>query len=357
MYVPSHLFPSMLHVYACNTRFSYLATLVNAERHGWKIPYALRAMQLCVCIRMWVRMCQRVSVYVYRLRYRTVDRLPPWSTSTVGAEFSAERQTIAAKWLNCSQLNKCSPRFSLSLCMPERWSLVACRFFPTSPSLLFFSFLLSFFLSLLFPTRSCRGFPAAICRGTRDPGWTGPPRISSSSLSFPVLLSPLSLSLSLSLSLFSFSLSLLLFSFRSLILSQLLSRLLTLCVLFHSMVPRCCCLILQHSFCTDGEPGHFSRPVPTHRINLLSSPDSLSLRFFSRLWSSRVKKPRDFCLVISSCVPLCWKGFATLQGTLGSLASRRVEVEPGRRSPLSVTLYCIYVQWIYGNYGAEGDYL
>ena len=211
MYVPSHLFPSMLHVYACNTRFSYLATLVNAERHGWKIPYALRAMQLCVCIRMWVRMCQRVSVYVYRLRYRTVDRLPPWSTSTVGAEFSAERQTIAAKWLNCSQLNKCSPRFSLSLCMPERWSLVACRFFPTSPSLLFFSFLLSFFLSLLFPTRSCRGFPAAICRGTRDPGWTGPPRISSSSLSFPVLLSPLSLSLSLSLSLFFLSVSLTVF--------------------------------------------------------------------------------------------------------------------------------------------------
>lgn len=26
---------------------------------------------------------------------------------TVGAEFCAERQTIAAKWLNCSQLNKC----------------------------------------------------------------------------------------------------------------------------------------------------------------------------------------------------------------------------------------------------------
>jgi len=29
---------------------------------------------------------------------------------TVGAEFCAERQTIAAKWLNCSQLNKCSNR-------------------------------------------------------------------------------------------------------------------------------------------------------------------------------------------------------------------------------------------------------
>lgn len=29
---------------------------------------------------------------------------------TVGAEFCAERQTIAAKWLNCSQLNKCYNR-------------------------------------------------------------------------------------------------------------------------------------------------------------------------------------------------------------------------------------------------------
>lgn len=34
---------------------------------------------------------------------------------TVGAEFCAERQTIAAKWLNCSQLNKCSSR----ICPPE----------------------------------------------------------------------------------------------------------------------------------------------------------------------------------------------------------------------------------------------
>lgn len=32
---------------------------------------------------------------------------------TVGAEFCAERQTIAAKWLNCSQLNKRSNRISL----------------------------------------------------------------------------------------------------------------------------------------------------------------------------------------------------------------------------------------------------
>lgn len=34
---------------------------------------------------------------------------------TVGAEFCAERQTIAAKWLNCSQLNKCSNR----ICPPR----------------------------------------------------------------------------------------------------------------------------------------------------------------------------------------------------------------------------------------------
>ena len=34
----------------------------------------------------------------------------------MGAEFSAERQTIAAKWLNCSQLNKCSNRISLTVC-------------------------------------------------------------------------------------------------------------------------------------------------------------------------------------------------------------------------------------------------
>lgn len=45
----------------------------------------------------------RVTVYYTHLS---------WSRGgcTVGAEFCAERQTIAAKWLNCSQLNKCSNR-------------------------------------------------------------------------------------------------------------------------------------------------------------------------------------------------------------------------------------------------------
>ena len=55
---------------------------------------------------------------------------------TVGAEFSAERQTIAAKWLNCSQLNKCSNRISLTVCVPPCLSvslLPLDHFFPLVP--------------------------------------------------------------------------------------------------------------------------------------------------------------------------------------------------------------------------------
>lgn len=47
------------------------------------------------------------------------------SGDAVGAEFYAERQTIAAKWLNCSQLNKCS--------------MFQAQFFPFSIPFLFFS--------------------------------------------------------------------------------------------------------------------------------------------------------------------------------------------------------------------------
>lgn len=46
----------------------------------------------------------RVTVYYTHL----VE--PARRLRTMGAEFCAERQTIAAKWLNCSQLNKCSNR-------------------------------------------------------------------------------------------------------------------------------------------------------------------------------------------------------------------------------------------------------
>lgn len=63
---------------------------------------------------------------------------------TVGAEFCAERQTIAAKWLNCSQLNKCfqpylaaengaPPRERGSSLLPSR--PLSCPPFPFFPPL------------------------------------------------------------------------------------------------------------------------------------------------------------------------------------------------------------------------------
>lgn len=93
---------------------------------GWPLTPATRSALssgIAVLVASWYN--------TRRARYAHASARALWPRiRTVGAEFCAERQTIAAKWLNCSQLNKCSNRISLAVCTSLSLSRLSTISFP-----------------------------------------------------------------------------------------------------------------------------------------------------------------------------------------------------------------------------------